>query len=99
MKKTILITAVAMSISLFGADYASMSTDQLMNMRGTLSAAEHPAFSEELQKRVQNMSDEEKAKYNVGRGLGGSPRGGGMGQGAGRGMMPQDGSGGGMGGR
>ncbi len=90
MKKSILIATFAMGMSLFGADYAAMSTEELMNLRGTLPIAEREAFRAEMKKRAQTMSPEEKKKYNVGRGLGGQGKGGGRGQG----RMLQDGSGG-----
>ena len=89
MKKSILITALAMGMSLFGANYASMDTQELMDLRGTLPVEERATFRKEVQKRVQAMSVEERQKYNVGRGLGGQGKGVGMGQG----RMLQDGSG------
>lgn len=93
MKKSILIAAFAMGVSLFGADYSAMSTEELINLRGTLPVNERASFREELQKRVKDMSVEDKQKYNLGRGLGGQGKGRGLGQG----RMLQDGSGGGAG--
>lgn len=103
MKKVIFASAL-LGMSLFATDFASMSTEELVNLRGTVNVEERAAFREEMMKRVQTMTAEEKQKYNIGRGLGGSPKGGGgmgmgMGPGGGKGMMLQDGSGAGMGGK
>ena len=75
--------------SLCAADFSSMSTEELMNMRGTVPFEDRPAFREEMQKRMQSLTPEERQKYNVGRGIGGQQKGmgqgGGMGKGNGKG--------------
>lgn len=57
--------------SSYATDFSSLSTEQLMGMRGTLALEDRPAFHAEVQKRMQTMSQEEKQKFNLGRGLGG----------------------------
>jgi hypothetical protein len=52
--------------SAFGVDYSTMSTEELSKMRGTMQNAtieEKNAFQNEWQKRVQNITQEEKQKY------------------------------------
>jgi hypothetical protein len=67
-----------------------MSTEELMNMRGTLSAADRPAFKAEMQKRMQNMSPAQRQQMMQSRGRGMKQgmqgQGRGMGQG-GKGMQ------------
>ena len=72
------------------ADYSSMSTEELSELRGTMYNAtqeEQDAFRAEWMKRAQSMTDEEKAKYfTSGSGQGAGNRGGmGLGDGSGRG--------------
>jgi hypothetical protein len=88
------------------ADYSQYTTEELENMRGTMQDAsreEREAFRTEWQKRVQNMTPDERQKY-MGRpdksesqwGKGMMKSRGGYGKGMGRGSGR--GSGGGMGG-
>ena len=60
-----------------------MSTEEMMNMRGSVPVDDRPAFQQEMQKRMQNMSPEERQKYMQTKGMG---QGRGMGQGQGMGM-------------
>jgi len=97
----------------FAEDYSQYATEELANMRGTLQDAseeERDAFRTEWQKRVQDMTSEERQKY-VGRpdntqcqpgadrmqGSGNAQGGGGYGKGAGRGFGRGFGKGGGGG--
>lgn len=64
MKKILLGLCVV--VSLYGVDYTSMSTDELMSLRGSVPAQEREAFKSAVQSRVSSMSPEEKATYNVG---------------------------------
>ena len=72
------------------ADYESMSTQELSQLRGTMynkSDEERDAFRSVWQQRINRMSEEEKAKY-LGSGSGrgqGNRSGTGLGDGAGRG--------------
>ncbi len=55
-----------LSVPLWAADYSSYSTDELAAMRGTLQNAtveERNAFRAEWQKRMQQMSPEERTQY------------------------------------
>lgn len=68
--KTVLLGAIfgvsMLASSAFAADYSNMSTEELSKMRGTMQNAtveERNAFQNEWQKRVQNMTHEEKQKY------------------------------------
>ena len=72
------------------ADYQSMSTQELSQLRGTMynkSQEERDAFRTEWQLRINRMSEEEKANY-LGSGSGrgqGNRSGTGLGDGTGRG--------------
>lgn len=51
---------------ILAADYASMSTEELAALRGTMQNAsqqEHAAFQQEWQNRVRQMTEEERRKY------------------------------------
>ncbi len=55
-----------MAAPLWAADYSNYSTEELANMRGTLSTAteqERNAFRAEWQKRMKSMTAEERLKY------------------------------------
>ncbi|MDD5406163.1 MAG: DUF1104 domain-containing protein [Sulfurovaceae bacterium] len=69
MKKVMMIAALACAA--WAADYSHMSTEQLMNMRGNVSTNECPSFHQEMQKRMQRMSPQERQHYmNSGYGMG-----------------------------
>lgn len=76
--------------SALAADYSSMSTQELSDLRGTMFNAakdDQDAFRAEWTKRVENMNEDDKAKYlSSGSGRGAGNRGGiGLGDGSGRG--------------
>jgi len=79
MKK--LITIALLASGVFATDFSHMSTEEMMNMRGSVPVADRPTFQEEMQKRMQSMSPEERQKYKGMRG-----QGQGMGQGKGMGQ-------------
>ena len=80
MKQLALIALLATAA--WSVDYSQMSTQELMQLRGTLSSSERPAFKAEMQKRMQTMSPQEKQQMMQGRGMGKSMgQGRGMGQG------------------
>ena len=96
MKKKIttsLLAALAlfiMSSPALSADYTTMTTEELSNVRGTLynaPEAERNAFRNEWQKRINQMTPEERTQYmGSGKGKGkGKGYGGGKGQGSGMG--------------
>ena len=75
--------------TVMAADYSKYSTEELAAMRGTMANAsqeEREAFRNEWQKRMQEMSQEERSAYSRGGGSGsGSCSGSGQGYGQGRG--------------
>ncbi|MDX1702298.1 MAG: EF-hand domain-containing protein [Melioribacteraceae bacterium] len=77
MKK--LITIILLVSGTFATDFSQMSTEEMMNMRGSVPVADRSAFQEEMQKRMQSMTPQERQKYK-------GMRGQGMGQGRGMGM-------------
>jgi hypothetical protein len=74
--------------SAFAMDYSQYSTEELLNMKGTMNDAtdeEKEALRNEMRSRIQNMSDEERQQFFEGMRL---KRGssGGFHKGPGRGM-------------
>ena len=55
MKKVIILTALLASAT-WAVDFSQMSTEELMNMRGTISVNEQSTFRAEMQKRMQTMT-------------------------------------------
>ncbi len=109
----LLASALMIGTSALAVDYSQYSTEELSKMRGTLRNAteeEREAFRAEWQKRMREMSPEERMKYvgppdnatrdgqgyQYGRGKG-RGQGQGMGQGQGQGMGRGMGKGRGMG--
>lgn len=92
--KSIKLIAVSMLfgvMSLYGANYGSMSTDELLDLRGTpKTQQERNALHNELQNRYQNMTQEQQQRFTTKPGKG-------MGQGMGKGMKKGMGQGQGMG--
>lgn len=90
--KPVLTTLVVLTLLTVAqaADYESMSTRELSQLRGTMynkSDEERDAFRSVWQQRINRMSEEEKAKY-LGSGSGrgqGNRSGTGLGDGTGRG--------------
>ncbi len=76
-----LITIALLASGAFAADFSQMSTEEMMNMRGSVPMADSPTFQQEMQKRMQSMSPQERQKYKGMRG-----QGQGMGQGMGMGQ-------------
>jgi Ca2+-binding EF-hand superfamily protein len=70
MKRLLLMATLATSV--WATDYSTMSTEQLANMRGSVPVEERGAFQQEMQKRMQGMSAEERQKMmGGGQGKGG----------------------------
>jgi hypothetical protein len=87
MKKAVLAMCCLLMVAgaAWAVDYTSMSTEDLSRMRGTLNNASQPewdAFHAEWQKRLGQMTPEQRQQY-IGPGRG---RGMAMGRGMGRGM-------------
>jgi len=55
-----------MATPVLAADYASMTTEELSSLRGTMQNAtqeEHSAWQQEWQRRVQQMTPDERREY------------------------------------
>lgn len=78
--KRLMIIALLASGS-WAADFSQISTEEMMNMRGSVPVDDRPVFQQEMQKRMQSMTPQERQKYKGMRG-----QGQGMGQGKGMGM-------------
>jgi len=61
MKRLMIIALLASAA--WAADFSQMSTEQMMNMRGSVPVDDRPAFQQEMQKRMQSMSPQERQKY------------------------------------
>ncbi len=83
MKKFIILTLMASAA--WAVDYSQISTEELMNMRGTISVNDRSAFRVEMQKRMQTMTPTQRQQF-----MQSSP---GKGQGMGKGMNFQRGQG------
>ncbi len=81
--KRALLAALLIAGALNATDFTTMSTEQLISMRGTVASDEREAFKEELQSRLQSMTAEERASLGV------EPKG----YGDMSGSAPQDGTG------
>jgi hypothetical protein len=98
MKKKFLLTtvlALGLSSALSASDYSSYTTEELIEMKGTVPVEEREQFRAELKHRFELMTPDERAQYDIGQQLGGEPRGGGngTGDGSGNGRKAQDGTG------
>lgn len=68
MKKLIMIALLASAA--LAADFSQMSTEEMMNMRGAVPVDDRPSFRQEMQKRMQSMTPQERQKYKGMRGQG-----------------------------
>ncbi|NPA66112.1 MAG: DUF1104 domain-containing protein [Epsilonproteobacteria bacterium] len=64
MKRLGLI-AILLAGILNATDFSSMSTEELLELRGTVSAEERDAFRSELQSRLSTLSIEEKEALGI----------------------------------
>ena len=64
-KKIISTLFVFGALSLFAADYSTMSTDELMNLRGNIPVEEIEAYGNILSQRVSVMNESELKKYGI----------------------------------
>ena len=60
--KRLLIIGLLTSAT-WAADFSQMSTEEMMNMRGSVPVDDRPAFQQEMQKRMQSMTPQERQKY------------------------------------
>ncbi len=65
MRKIALALVLAAGF-LSATDFSSMSTEDLVNLRGSVSAEERDAFRSEIQSRLSTMSAEERSALGVG---------------------------------
>lgn len=63
MKKVILFALLGLSV--MGADYGSMSLDELQAMKGRVPVEERAAFQKEMQSRMQGLSPEDRREAAV----------------------------------
>ena len=68
MKRLIMIGLLVSGA--WAADFSHMSTEEMMNMRGSVPVVDRPDFREEMQKRMQSMTPQEQQKYKGMRGPG-----------------------------
>ncbi|UPT78538.1 EF-hand domain-containing protein [Sulfurovum sp. XGS-02] len=61
MKNILMIGLLASAA--WAADFSHMSTEEMMKMRGSVPVDDRPAFREEMQKRMQSMTPEERQQY------------------------------------
>ncbi len=86
MRKVIL-SAILLAGLLNATDFSSMTTEQLLAMRGSVPVDERAAFKAELQNRIKNMTAEEKQALGITPGVNAKNKN------KGHGVMARDGSG------
>ncbi len=69
MKRLVAVAVLALGIAggAYATDFSSYTTDELLEMRGTVAVEDRDAFRSELQDRLQSMTPEERAAYDIGR--------------------------------
>ena len=86
MKKIIAIAFLASVV--WAVDFTGYTTDQLINMRGTVAVQDRADFRTEMQKRIQTMTPQQRQLFMQSKknrsGMGAGRGAGGMGQGRGR---------------
>ena len=68
MKKTVL-TLGLLTLSLMATDYSSMTTDELINLRGSVPTEDRADFRAEMQSRISTMSTDELVSFRASRSL------------------------------
>ncbi len=66
MKKTILAISLC-GMSLMAVDFSQLSTEELINMRGSIAVEDRDAFRTEMQSRLQTMTPEERSNFSASR--------------------------------
>jgi len=68
MKKTlsILLLTSTLTSSLFATDFSSMTTEELINLRGTVDSTEKDLYKSEMQSRMSSLSTEERQELRGG---------------------------------
>lgn len=94
---SIILSTVLLSVAAYGANLSSKSTDELLNMRGTMtSQQERTQLHNELQLRQKTMTQEQLKKFQTYPPENRTPKYKNQGQGAGQGKGKGQGQGGGM---
>jgi len=65
-----LITIALLVSAAWSADFSQTSTEEMMKMRGNVPVEDRPSFQDEMQKRMQSMSPQERQKYMHTKGMG-----------------------------
>ncbi len=65
MKRVALALLVTAGL-LYATDFSSLSTEELMQLKGSVPAEERDAFRTEMQRRVSSMSPEDRAVLDMG---------------------------------
>ena len=66
MRKTVL-TMSLLTIGLLAVDFSQMTTQELIDMRGTVAVEDRDAFRAEMQSRVAKMTPEERTAFRASR--------------------------------
>jgi hypothetical protein len=66
MKRAIL-TVGLLGMSLWGVDFSQMTTEQLIDMRGTVLVEDRDAYQSEMQSRLSTMTTDERASFTASR--------------------------------
>ncbi len=64
-KKIFSVTLILSTLSLFAIDYATMSTDELMNLRGNIPVEDIEMYGNVLSQRVSVMNENDLKKYGI----------------------------------
>jgi len=70
MKKLTIVAGLALvlGMSLSATDFSSYSTQELLDMKGSVAVEDRADFRNEMQDRISNMTPEERATYDIGAG-------------------------------
>jgi len=66
MKRTLLLSGL-LAMGLWAVDYSQMTTEQLIELRGSVPVEDRDAFRAEMQSRLQTMTPEERAAFTASR--------------------------------
>ncbi len=62
MKKSIIVAGI-LGMSLWAVDFSQITTEQLIELRGSVSVEDREAFKTEMQSRLQTMTQEERSAF------------------------------------
>lgn len=63
--KKIIFSIVAVT-SMFATDYSSMTLEELLSQKGTISTEEKADYQAAMKDKVQSLTPEQRAEYNIG---------------------------------